>query len=155
MAPRRLHLVPCRHIHIFCLPRRLQLYSRSRRPLPQGREESQFNSRQFRIFYTYDDGKMLEIIFSTPSQRKVVLSGGEREKGNCFEQTKSISESSVAAAAQASVSQGAGLIRVSDPNGLGSAIVRITSQPGCPVPKFISLPCHGQQRQTKEVHAFE
>ena len=54
-------------------------------------------------------------------------------------------------AAQPSVSQGAALIRVSDPSGLGSAIVRITSQPGCSVPKFISLPCHGQQRQAKEV----
>ena len=70
---------------------------------------------------------------------------------SCLEDTKSLSESSVAA--QAPLSQGAGLIRVSDPNGLGTAIVRITSQPGCTVPKFISLPCHGQQRQTKEVHA--
>ena len=57
-------------------------------------------------------------------------------------------------AAQPSVSQGAALIRVSDPSGLGSAIVRITSQPGCSVPKFISLPCHGQQRQAKEVKRF-
>ena len=84
------------------------------------------------------------------SQQKNVV---KKENVKCFEQTISFSESS--AAAQAPLSQGAGLIRVSDPNGLGSAIVRITSQPGCPVPKFISLPCHNQQRHTKEVRAFE
>ena len=71
---------------------------------------------------------------------------------------KLISESSLTAhgpPAALSQPQAAGLIRVSDPNGFGSAIVRITSQPGCPVPKFISLPsasteCRNQQT-TKEV----